>query len=204
MLNTGKSVLADVLSISPSSEQRQRALMKHQPTHSLKHSAYPHQLYVDTLYKTQTVKLNTNIYFTLKLQTCGRSWHYCTLMPFLSKAWVFMMHQKDKKGFMFIVLEPETPKHFISPPCDSGLIQERHTKLTPDMSSLGGSGTDGTPALVTQFNSLLNLLQVKGKTFQTLAYCSTYCTMYNVLQHSMNRLLLVFNHYQLHTVIQQG
>ena len=76
MLNTVKSVLADVLSVSPSSEQRQRALMKgqhskHQPTHSLKHSAYPHQPYVDTLYKTQTVKLNTNIYFTLKLQTSG-------------------------------------------------------------------------------------------------------------------------------------
>ena len=42
MLNAVKSVLADVSSVSPSSELRQ-------PTHSLRRSAYPHQLYVDTL-----------------------------------------------------------------------------------------------------------------------------------------------------------
>ena len=38
MLNALKSVLADVSSVSPSSEQR----------HSLRRSAYPHQPYVDT------------------------------------------------------------------------------------------------------------------------------------------------------------
>ena len=43
MLYAVKSVLADVSSVSPSSELRQ-------PTHSLRRSAYPHQLYVDTLY----------------------------------------------------------------------------------------------------------------------------------------------------------
>ena len=43
MLNAVKSVLADVSSVSPSSELRQ-------PTHSLRRSAYPHQLYVDTFY----------------------------------------------------------------------------------------------------------------------------------------------------------
>ena len=49
MLKAVKSVLADVLSISPSSKQKAnfvRALTKglgskHQPTHSLRHSAYP-------------------------------------------------------------------------------------------------------------------------------------------------------------------
>ena len=45
MLNAVKSVLADVWSISPSSEQRPR-----RPTHSLQRSAYPHQPCVDTLY----------------------------------------------------------------------------------------------------------------------------------------------------------
>ena len=43
MLNAVKSVLADVSSVSPSSEQRE-------PTHSLRRLAYPHQPYVDTLY----------------------------------------------------------------------------------------------------------------------------------------------------------
>lgn len=32
-------------------------------------------------------------------------------------------------------------------------------KLTPALSSLGGVGADGAPALVMHFNSLLNLLQ---------------------------------------------
>ena len=44
MLNTVKSLLDDISSVSPSSEQKQK------PTHSLRRSAYPHQPHVDTLY----------------------------------------------------------------------------------------------------------------------------------------------------------
>ena len=46
----------------------------------------------------------------------------------------------------------------ISAPLDSGLLHERLMKLTPALSSLGDEGEDGAPALVTHFNSLLNLL----------------------------------------------
>ena len=35
-------------------------------------------------------------------------------------------------------------------------------ELTPALSILGGSGADGTPALDTHFNSLLNLLRNKN------------------------------------------
>ena len=35
-------------------------------------------------------------------------------------------------------------------------------ELTPALSILGGSGVDGTPALDTHFNSLLNLLRNKN------------------------------------------
>ena len=45
MLNAVKSVLADVSSVSPSSEQANVRKVS-----SLRHSAYPHQPYVDTLY----------------------------------------------------------------------------------------------------------------------------------------------------------
>ena len=45
MLKAVKSVLADVLSVSPSSSA-------HQPMHSLRHLACPHQPYVGTLYIT--------------------------------------------------------------------------------------------------------------------------------------------------------
>ena len=45
------------------------------------------------------------------------------------------------------------------PPLDSGLLHDRLRKLTPALSNLGGVGVDGAPALVTHFNSLLNLLQ---------------------------------------------
>ena len=51
MLNAVKSVLADVSSVSPSSERVQLLSSKRQPTHSLRRPAYyPHQPYVDTLY----------------------------------------------------------------------------------------------------------------------------------------------------------
>ena len=47
MLNTTESVLVDISSVSPSSEQG--SCLKCQPTHSLQRSAYPHQPYVDTV-----------------------------------------------------------------------------------------------------------------------------------------------------------
>ena len=46
VMNAVKSVLADVLSVSPLSEQAS----KYQPTHSLRRSAYPYQPHVDTSY----------------------------------------------------------------------------------------------------------------------------------------------------------
>ena len=53
ILNAIKSVLADVSSVSPLSEQRTLVpKSKLEPTHSLRHSAYPHQPYVDTYCST--------------------------------------------------------------------------------------------------------------------------------------------------------
>ena len=55
------------------------------------------------------------------------------------------------------MLDKRDEKNY-SPPLDSGLLQERFRKLTPALSSVGGEGEDGAPALVTHFKSLLNLL----------------------------------------------
>ena len=54
MLNAVKNVLADVSSVSPSSEQR----------HSLRRSVYPHQPYVDTLYVLTVKLVSRNNYCT--------------------------------------------------------------------------------------------------------------------------------------------
>ena len=67
MLNTVKSVLADVSSVSPSSEQRE-------PTHSLRRLAYPHQPYVDTLY---TSPLEFLIFLKLYCMYCIKLMWVC-------------------------------------------------------------------------------------------------------------------------------
>ena len=77
MLEAVRSVLADVSSVSPSSEQRTLKCLKHQPTHSLRHSAYPHQLYVDTFCYTATTASTYVLYmymtgnWTMKVKVVG-------------------------------------------------------------------------------------------------------------------------------------
>ena len=79
MLNAVKSALADVSSVSPSSEKRRRANARNvsQHVHSLQRSTYPHQPYVDTLYLLITCcanlflapasRVSTNILFLVVL-----------------------------------------------------------------------------------------------------------------------------------------
>ena len=77
------SVLADVSSVSPLSEQRS----KRQPTHSLQRSAYPHQPFVDTLYvlsprRPKLVLTGTSIPLWLRTRDIPRFFYIYLLIRF--------------------------------------------------------------------------------------------------------------------------
>lgn len=72
---------------------------------------------------------------------------------------MFTLDKEKEEALLYlnVMLDKRDEKNY-SPPLDSGLLQERFRKLTPALSSVGGEGEDGAPALVTHFKSLLNLL----------------------------------------------